>query len=306
VKETRNRGWWLPAGALEGGESFLEAAHRETLEEAGIEIDVKGILRIEHSVYGTKNARMRVIFFAMPKDEHQKVKTMADSESEEARWVSLEELKILSQKQPGLRGPELYEWGSYIENGGLIAPMSFLCREDDNLPEPTQTATTSVIPVNISTPSITPPVSQTQTIPTHSDPLQIQRSVLIAIEKNDDISLRKLLLSGFDPNLQLNAKQWIALFFAIKYNHEFCVNGLLIGGSDLSLCTHKNRNAIHFAAQSTPTILSMILLRLQALPSSKRLVNSNLYFQFIFKRNVLIIRMHMEIRLYILQPDFLA
>ena len=32
VKETLNRGWWLPAGSLEPGESFIDAANRETKE----------------------------------------------------------------------------------------------------------------------------------------------------------------------------------------------------------------------------------------------------------------------------------
>ena len=32
VKETHNRGWWLPAGAVEAGETFAQAAYRETLE----------------------------------------------------------------------------------------------------------------------------------------------------------------------------------------------------------------------------------------------------------------------------------
>ena len=50
VKETLNRGWWLPGGALEEGESFKMAALRECREEAGIEITLKGILKIDHGI----------------------------------------------------------------------------------------------------------------------------------------------------------------------------------------------------------------------------------------------------------------
>jgi 8-oxo-dGTP pyrophosphatase MutT (NUDIX family) len=67
VKETRQRGWWIPAGAVDFNESFILAAHRECFEEAGIEIEIKGVLRVEHKVQGNQ-ARMRVVFFAQPID----------------------------------------------------------------------------------------------------------------------------------------------------------------------------------------------------------------------------------------------
>jgi len=37
VKETKNRGWWLPGGRVDPPESFFEAAIREVKEEAGIQ-----------------------------------------------------------------------------------------------------------------------------------------------------------------------------------------------------------------------------------------------------------------------------
>ena len=66
VNETKNRGWWIPGGAVDYGEPFETAAHRECLEEAGIQVDLKGILRIDHEVHG-KNCRMRLIYYAEPK-----------------------------------------------------------------------------------------------------------------------------------------------------------------------------------------------------------------------------------------------
>jgi hypothetical protein len=32
----------------------------------------------------------------------------------------------LGKGKPGWRGPELIEWSTYIEKGGIICPMSFL------------------------------------------------------------------------------------------------------------------------------------------------------------------------------------
>ena len=48
VNETKDRGWWIPGGAVDAGETFQQGATRECLEEAGVEIDLKGILTIDH------------------------------------------------------------------------------------------------------------------------------------------------------------------------------------------------------------------------------------------------------------------
>lgn len=122
VNETQDRGWYLPAGKVDLPETFREAALREAKEEASIDIILKGILQQEYS-FICNYLRYRVIFYAEPKDENQPLKNKPDSESLEARWVSLDELKELGKKKPQLRGPELLYWGTYLENGGEIYPM---------------------------------------------------------------------------------------------------------------------------------------------------------------------------------------
>jgi len=107
IKETNSRGWWIPGGLVEPGEDFFMAAKRETLEEGGIDIEITGILRIEHSISNKSNARMRVIFFAVPKCEDLPLKNKHDEHSEGAMWLSFEE--ITSMRNKGLlRGDELY------------------------------------------------------------------------------------------------------------------------------------------------------------------------------------------------------
>jgi len=59
----------------------------------------------------TKSARYKVVFYAEPIDENQKPKSVPDYESEEARWVSIEELQELGKKPPYLRGNELLHFG---------------------------------------------------------------------------------------------------------------------------------------------------------------------------------------------------
>jgi ankyrin repeat protein len=202
---------------------------------------------------------MRVIFFAMPLDMRQRPKTIADKESDEARWVTLEELKLLSLKPPGLRGPELFDWGIYVENGGLIAPLSFLSREEDQLRPPTQEATAAEIPA-VCMPGPADAMTPEETL----------RKFTEAIEHNDDATVRKLLLGGYDPNTVINTKMWTGLHYAIKCNHDNVVSALLVGGAELTLSTLNKRNCLHFAAQSTISILSMLLIKLQVLPAGKR------------------------------------
>ena len=110
-------------------ESFYRAAVRECLEEAGIDALLKGVLRVEYSVGQGSHARMKVVFYAEPRDENQLPKSYSDGESEEAQWHTIQDLLNLRNQEPGWRGSELYDWAMYIENGGIIYPLSSLAVE---------------------------------------------------------------------------------------------------------------------------------------------------------------------------------
>ncbi len=115
--------WYLPAGRVERGESLVEAARRETLEESGIPVVIEGILRIEHTPFSEGMARLRVIFVAHPEDDTP-VKSIPDEESLGAGWFSLEELESLS-----LRGEEVREIFNYVANGAPIYPLELITFE---------------------------------------------------------------------------------------------------------------------------------------------------------------------------------
>jgi phosphatase NudJ len=115
--------WYLPAGRVERGESLVEAALRETLEESGIPVVIEGILRIEHTPFSEGMARLRVIFVAHPEDDTP-VKSIPDEESLGAGWFSLEELESLS-----LRGEEVREIFNYVANGASIYPLELITFE---------------------------------------------------------------------------------------------------------------------------------------------------------------------------------
>jgi phosphatase NudJ len=111
--------WYLPGGRVEAGESFITAAVRETLEEAGVLIRVTGVVRIEHSPTPA-GSRMRIIFLAEPADDTPP-KSEPDDESLRAEWVSLDDLAKYK-----IRGEEVAEVFAYVANGGAVFPIELL------------------------------------------------------------------------------------------------------------------------------------------------------------------------------------
>jgi ADP-ribose pyrophosphatase YjhB (NUDIX family) len=70
------------------GEDFAQAAIRETEEEAGLTVELTGVLRVEFTPARSarKNyCRMRVIFAAKPRDPAQMPKSVPDYEVREGR-----------------------------------------------------------------------------------------------------------------------------------------------------------------------------------------------------------------------------
>jgi hypothetical protein len=80
VEEGCQQGWWLPGGRVDPGEHFCDAAVRETLEEGGIKVVLKGVLKVEYRAYKGGGARQRVIFYAEPEDPNQPPKSESDFE----------------------------------------------------------------------------------------------------------------------------------------------------------------------------------------------------------------------------------
>lgn len=131
VNETKNRGWWIPGGGVDAGETFAQAAIRETMEEAGVDVELKGILKVEHKLYppagdddddGRHYYKMRVLFYAEPKDVNRcEPKSIADHDSLGAEWVTPQEFR---QKKK-IRGNELLEYASLVVKG-KIYPLDVL------------------------------------------------------------------------------------------------------------------------------------------------------------------------------------
>jgi phosphatase NudJ len=112
--------WYLPAGRVEPGEDFMAAARRECVEEAGIPIEIEGVLRLEHTPLVGGGARVRVILVARPRDDSTP-KTEADGESLGADWFTISDMRHID-----LRGDEVLRYCEHVAGGGRIYPLEVL------------------------------------------------------------------------------------------------------------------------------------------------------------------------------------
>ena len=126
VQEAADSGFWLPGGRVQVGETLIEAAERETKEEAGIRVQIKGILKVEHSTYCYNERdraynRMRVIFYAEPADEEEHAKSIPNYHSAGASFISVEELDNIQ-----LRGEEPRDYFTSLMQNFFYHPLDLL------------------------------------------------------------------------------------------------------------------------------------------------------------------------------------
>eukprot|EP00931_Biecheleriopsis_adriatica_P103188 TRINITY_DN78058_c0_g1_i1.p1 TRINITY_DN78058_c0_g1~~TRINITY_DN78058_c0_g1_i1.p1 ORF type:complete len:363 (-),score=31.84 TRINITY_DN78058_c0_g1_i1:87-1076(-) len=106
--------YWLPAGRVDEGESFVEAGLRETLEEGGIHASVTGVLQFRLE----KGIIPRIVLLAEAVEEGEP-KSVPDFESCGAMWVDAASLGTLWASDFRSHDPlELY---SKVADGTLCA-----------------------------------------------------------------------------------------------------------------------------------------------------------------------------------------
>ena len=114
--------WSIPGGRVEAGETLVQAAVREVMEETGVPIHLDGVLRVEHEPTGT-SARVRVIYLATPTDDAEP-KRVPDDESLGAAWLTLDEIRTLK-----LRGADLRALLEMVASGCPVYPLDLIGRE---------------------------------------------------------------------------------------------------------------------------------------------------------------------------------
>lgn len=126
--EERDGEWYFPAGRVDPGETISEAALRETREEAGIDVRLTGIYRIEQRPTASPQfgMRIRAFFAAVPVDANAAPKSTSDHHSRRAAWLTLDDIRDGRR----LRGDEVLDVITAIAWGNAtVHPLGLLVEE---------------------------------------------------------------------------------------------------------------------------------------------------------------------------------
>lgn len=117
--QERDGTFYLPAGRVDPGENLMAAAIRETAEEAGTMIGLRGLLGIDHEwCAATRRMRLRFVFVGYPA-VMAPPKRHVDKHSRGAAWVTKTELAALP-----LRHPEVITWIDRYEAAAPLLPCT--------------------------------------------------------------------------------------------------------------------------------------------------------------------------------------
>ena len=117
------KGYTLPGGHVEVGESFVDAVVREMKEETGLSIKNPRIVGIKH--FPMENGRYIVLLFKATEFEG----TVVSSEEGEMEWISLDDLSAINVVEDFhdlmkvMNDPDLNEFQYTIENGEWIVNL---------------------------------------------------------------------------------------------------------------------------------------------------------------------------------------
>ncbi|MBR7827788.1 NUDIX domain-containing protein [Actinospica sp. MGRD01-02] len=120
IRRTDNGNWAVPGGAIDLGESMIDAAVRETREESGIDCQITGLIGIytdpRHLIHYTSNDEVRQEFSIVLSARPVGGEPATSSESSEVQWTELHQLPGL-QMDRSMR-LRLAQYEIYLASGG--------------------------------------------------------------------------------------------------------------------------------------------------------------------------------------------
>ena len=106
IRRSDNDNWAVPGGAIDLGESMVQAAVRETREETGIDCQITGLVGIytdpKHVILYTSDGEARQEFSILLTAAPTGGQPTPSSESSEVRWVPREDVAGY-QMDPSMR-----------------------------------------------------------------------------------------------------------------------------------------------------------------------------------------------------------
>ena len=91
IRRTDNENWAVPGGAIDLGESMVQAAVRETKEESGVDCQITGLVGIytdpKHVILYTSNGEARQEFSILLTAQPVGGQPTPSDETSEVRWV---------------------------------------------------------------------------------------------------------------------------------------------------------------------------------------------------------------------------
>jgi ADP-ribose pyrophosphatase YjhB (NUDIX family) len=116
IRRSDNDNWAVPGGAIDLGESLIQAAIRETREETGVDCEITGLVGIytdpKHVILYTSNGEARQEFSIVLTARAVGGRPTPSSESSEVRWVALDDVSGYAMDRSMRRRIEHYLAGS--------------------------------------------------------------------------------------------------------------------------------------------------------------------------------------------------
>ena len=120
IRRTDNGNWAVPGGAIDLGESMIDAAVRETREESGIDCEITGLVGIftdpRHVIHYTSNDEVRQEFSILLTGHAISGQPTPSSETSDVQWIEPARLPELPMdRSMRLR---LAKYEHYLASGG--------------------------------------------------------------------------------------------------------------------------------------------------------------------------------------------